>query len=41
MPVLPNARVMLAVNSLIAYAAAVLASGSGAVLLTRGDGSFL
>ena len=41
MPVLPNARIMLAVNSLIAYAAAVLASGSGAVLLTRGDGSFL
>ena len=41
MPILPNARVMLAVNSLITYAAVVLASGSGAVLLTRGDGSFL
>lgn len=41
MPVLPNTRAILAVNSLICYAAAVLASGSGAVLLTRGDGSFL
>ena len=41
MPILPNARVMLAVNSLITYGAAVLASGSGAVLLTRGDGSYL
>lgn len=41
MPVLPNSRVMLAVNSLIAYAAAVLASGSGTVLFTRGDGSYL
>ncbi len=41
MPVLANARVMLGVNSLIAYAAAVLVSGSGTVLLTRGDGSYL
>jgi hypothetical protein len=41
MPVLPNARVMLAVNSLITYAAAILASGSGTILLTRGDGSYL
>ena len=41
MPVLANARVMLGVNSLIAYAAAVLQSGSGTVLLTRGDGSYL
>ena len=41
MPVLPNARVMLAINFLITYAATVLTSGSGAVLLTRGDGSFL
>ena len=41
MPVLPNGRVMLAVNSLITYAAVVLASGSGAILLTRGDGSYL
>jgi len=41
MPVLPNTRVMLSVNSLIAYAAAVLAAGSGTVLFSRGDGSFL
>jgi len=41
MPVLPNARVMLGVNSLIGYAAAVLVSGSGTLLLTRGDGSYL
>jgi hypothetical protein len=41
MPILANARIMLAVNSLITYAAAVTASGSGAVLFTRGDGSYL
>lgn len=41
MPVLPNSRVMLAINSLITYASAVLTSGSGPVLFTRGDGSFL
>jgi hypothetical protein len=41
MPVLPNSRAMLGVNSLIGYAAVVLASGSGTVLLTRGDGSYL
>jgi hypothetical protein len=41
MPVLPNSHVMLAVNSLITYGAAVLASGSGAILFSRGDGSYL
>jgi hypothetical protein len=41
MPVLPNSRVMLGVNPIIAYAAVVLASGTGSVLLTRGDGSYL
>jgi hypothetical protein len=41
MPVLPNSKVMLAINSLITHASAVLASGSGPVLFTRGDGSFL
>jgi len=41
MPVLPGTRVMLAANSLITYAAAVLASGSGNVLFTVGDGSFI
>ena len=41
MPVLANSRVMLSANSLVKYAAALLASGSGAVLFTRGDGSFV
>src|SRR5690349_11270361 len=41
MPILASSRLMLSVNSLITFAAAVLASGSGAVLFTRGDGSFL
>jgi len=41
MPILPNAQAMPGVNFLIKYAAAVLASGSGAILLTRGDGSYL
>jgi len=41
MPVLANSRVMLGVNSLITYAAAVLSSGSGAVLFSRGGGSYL
>ena len=35
-----NSRVMLSVNSLVSYAAAVLAAGSGTVLFTRGDGSY-
>lgn len=39
MPVLPNSRVILAVNSLITYAAAILVSGTGAIAFTRGDGS--
>jgi hypothetical protein len=41
MPVLANTRVMLAVNSLVRYAAAVLISGNGSVLFTRGDGSYV
>ena len=41
MPVMPNSRVMLSVNSLIGYAAATLTSGTGSVLFTRGDGSYL
>jgi len=41
MPIMPNAQAMLSVNDLIGYAAAVLASGSGTVLFTRGDGSYL
>jgi hypothetical protein len=41
MPVLPNSRIILAVNSLIAYAAGILAGGNGTLLFTRGDGTFL
>lgn len=39
MPVLPNSRVLLRCGHLTAYCAAILASGSGAVLFTRGNGS--
>jgi len=31
----------LSVNSLIGFAAAVLANGTGTVLFTRGDGSYI
>jgi len=41
MPVLPNSRAALSVNNLISHVAAFLISGSGNVLFTRGDGSFL
>ena len=41
MPVMANSRMMLAVNRLVRHAAAVLAAGSGTVLFTRGDGSYI
>jgi hypothetical protein len=41
MPVLANSRLMLSVNSLVTHAAGVLIGGTGAVLFTRGDGSFI
>ena len=41
MPVLANSRVMLSANSLVTHIAAVLVSGNGTVLFTRGDGSFV
>jgi hypothetical protein len=41
MPVMANAKVMLSVNSLVNYAAALLAAGGGAVFFTRGDGSYI
>jgi hypothetical protein len=41
MPVLANSRLILSVNSLIRYAAAIAATGSGTVLFSRGDGSTL
>jgi hypothetical protein len=41
MPLLPNSRAVLSVNSLIGFAAAVLANGTGTILFTRGDGSYI
>jgi hypothetical protein len=41
MPILAGTRLILSVNSLISYAAAVSPSGSGNVLFSRGDGSFV
>jgi hypothetical protein len=38
-PVPAGARLLLGVNPLITTAAAILASGSGAIFFTRGDGS--
>lgn len=39
MPVIANSQMMLSVNVLVRYAAAILATGSGTILFTRGDGS--
>jgi hypothetical protein len=41
MPILAGSRLILSVNSLISYAAAISPSGSGSILFSRGDGSFL
>lgn len=41
MPILAGSRVILSINSLIVYAAAISPSGSGSILFSRGDGSFL
>ena len=41
MPVLAGSRIILSVNSLISYAAAISPSGSGSVLFSRGDGSIV
>jgi hypothetical protein len=41
MPILPGSRAMLSINSLISTVGVVISSGSGTVLFTRGDGSFL
>jgi hypothetical protein len=41
MPVMANSKVMLAVNGLVNYAAAVFATDSGTILFTRGDGSYV
>jgi hypothetical protein len=41
MPILAGSRLILSVNSLISYAAAISPAGSGTILFSRGDGSFL
>ncbi len=41
MPVMANTKVMLSVNSLVNYAAALLTAGGGAIFFTRGDGSYI
>jgi hypothetical protein len=38
-PVLPNSRILLRCGPLVSYFATILASGSGQVMFTRGDGS--
>ncbi len=41
MPIQAGGRAMLDVNPVATYVAVVLASGSGTVLVTRGDGTFI
>ena len=41
MPILANSKATLSVNGLVSYASAVLTTGNGTVLFTRGDGSFI
>jgi hypothetical protein len=41
MPILAASRMILSVNSLISHAAAISPFGSGNVLFSRGDGSFV
>ncbi|WP_428486725.1 hypothetical protein [Rhodopila sp.] len=39
MPILPGSRLILSVNSLITYTAAIMPLGTGIILFSRGDGS--
>lgn len=41
MPILANDRLILSVNSLITFVAAISPSGSGTILFSRGDGSIV
>lgn len=41
MPILPSSRLILSVNSLITFAAAISPLGSGTMLFSRGDGSVI
>jgi hypothetical protein len=38
-PVLPNSKILLRCGPLVSYFATILASGSGSIMFTRGDGS--
>lgn len=38
-PILPNSKILLRCGPLVTYCAAILGSGSGSVMFTRGDGS--
>jgi hypothetical protein len=39
MPILASSRLILSINSLISFAAAISPAGSGVILFSRGDGS--
>jgi hypothetical protein len=41
MPILSNDRLILSINSLISYVAAISTLGSGMILFSRGDGSIV
>jgi hypothetical protein len=41
MPVLAGSRLILSINNLVTHAAAISPSGSGTVLLSRGEGSVI
>jgi hypothetical protein len=41
MPVLSNSKIVLSINSLISYAAAIIPSGSGTIMFSRGEGSIV
>jgi hypothetical protein len=41
MPILANDRLILSVNSLITFVAAISPSGAGIILFSRGDGSIV
>ena len=38
-PILPNSKILLRCGLLISYCAAILSSGSGSIMFTRGEGS--
>lgn len=41
LPVLANSRVIVSINSLIGYGAAVVPAGSGTIYFSRGDGAVI